>query len=340
MKSSPDHVRHVLLSAELFAKIGERLDILAATAQQTIARVTPQSLPDATGHYPVEIACISRDVTGQSTKTHVQAPLQRYYDILRNAPQLRWVHAHSAGADRPIYPELMAQGVMVTTSSGANADAVAHTALGGIIALGRQFSALFAAQAVKQWQPLLNHPHVHSFKGQKVMIIGLGPIGQELAQCLQAMGMQVVGVTRDPAKYQHLSALRTIIPLQDFIKHIADVDYLVLACPLTERTRGLINRRVFQEMQSASYVINVARGEVVVQQDLIAALQAQTIRGAFLDVFEVEPLDQDSALWNLPNVIISPHTAGHFSGHNTAVEELFLHNFAQYLQGLKMLNKV
>lgn len=330
----------VLVSDEIKTIIGAQLEAIASQNQTQIQWVTPQSTPDQDATYPVEVAFISRDVTGQSTKNDLKPPLLRYYDILRNSPKLHWVHAHSAGADRPIYPELMAKGIQVTTSSGANADAVAHTALAAILALGRQFKALFQSQFDKKWMPVLNHPHVHSFVGQKVMIVGLGPIGLELAKCLDAIGMQVSGVTRDPGKYKNIKSLTKVTDFKSIQSNVSDIDYLVLACPLGEQTRALIHKDIFSAMKPHSYVVNVARGEVIVQNDLIEALKNKQILGAFLDVFELEPLDTASTLWDMPNVIISPHTAGHFSGHNAAVEDIFIRNFEKYFQGKDLINQV
>lgn len=330
----------VLLSEALKNKIGSALENFAAKSQQQITLLTPEVAPSSSGTYPINLAFISRDVTGQSTKNDLKEPLLRFYDILRNSPDLKWVHAHSAGADRPIYPELMAKGVKVTTSSGANADAVAHTALGAILALGRQFKSLFESQQKRQWTPVLNNPHVHSFKNKKVMIIGWGPIGQELSKCLCAMDMNVLVVTRSPSKYQDSLSHIEMIGLEDLKSHVSGMDYLVLACPLTDQTHSLIDANIFSLMKPDSYLVNVSRGEVVDQLALIEALQKRKILGAFLDVFQVEPLDPDSVLWDLPNVIVSPHTAGHFSGHNSAVEQIFIHNFEKYIYGQVMLNEV
>lgn len=330
----------ILLSDALKNKIGGALENLAAKSQQQITLLTPEVAPSSSGTYPINLAFISRDVTGQSTKNDLKEPLLRFYEILRNSPHLKWVHAHSAGADRPIYPELMAKGIKVTTSSGANADAVAHTALGAILALGRQFKFLFESQEKRQWTPVLNNPHVHSFKKKKVMIIGWGPIGQELSKCLRAMDMDVLVVTRSPSKYQDTLSHIEMIGFEDLKSHVIDVDYLVLACPLTDQTRSLINSNILNLMKPESYLINVARGEVVDQPALIEALQSKKILGAFLDVFQVEPLDPNSVLWDLPNVIISPHTAGHFSGHNSEVEQIFIHNFEKYIHGQPMMNQV
>jgi len=330
----------VLTSEELKSKIGANLELIAKKANRSIHWTTPNSQPDAFGKYAVDLAFISRDVTGQSTKNNLKEPLLRFYEILRHSTYLKWVHTHSAGADRPIYPELMAKGISVTTSSGANADAVAHTALGAILALGRQFKLLFQSQQDKRWTPVLNNPYVHSFKQQKVMIVGLGPIGLELAKCLGAIGMQVSGVTRDPGKYQNIKGLTKVIDFKSIQSNVSDIDYLVLACPLGEQTRALIHKDIFSAMKPNSYVVNVARGEVIVQNDLIEALKNKEILGAFLDVFELEPLDTASPLWDMPNVIISPHTAGHFSGHNAAVEDIFIRNFEKYVYGKDLINQV
>ncbi len=135
-------------------------------ADRAVQWVSPQSAPDAAGHYACQVAYITRDVTGASTKTRVLEDLQRFYEVMRASPHLAWVHVHSAGADRPIFAELRQRGIKVSTSSGANAQPVAHTALGAVLALGRRFPGLWAAQQAQRWAPLVRNPDVHDLTGQ------------------------------------------------------------------------------------------------------------------------------------------------------------------------------
>lgn len=285
-----------------------------------------ESKPDADGTYPIDVSLTTRDITGASTKTNVLPALARYYDILRASPKLAWIQAHSAGADRPIYAELLARGVRVTTSSGANAAPVAHTAVAAVLALGRQFPVQIAAQHKRQYTPMTNHPKLHDLTGQTALVVGVGAIGSLIVKYLKALDIKVIGITR--SNFLELS--------QD----LSNVDFLILACPLTAQTKHLVNASLLAQMKHGSYLVNVARGEVCVEADVIAVLQSGQLGGAFLDGFEVEPLRADSPLWSLPNVMLSAHTAGHFTGHSDNVAKIFIDNLARFVQGRELLNEV
>ena len=307
-------------------------------ADHAVQWVSPQSAPDAAGHYPCQVAYITRDVTGASTKTRVLQDLQRFYEVMRASPHLEWVHVHSAGVDRPIFAELRQRSIKVSTSSGANAQPVAHTALGAVLALGRRFADLWAAQQAQRWAPLVERPDVHDLTGQTAMVVGMGRIGAEIARMLQAIGMQVVGVTRSELSGRSAPS-PYVCTYADMAAHLHRVHYLILACPLSPLTHQLVNAQVLRSLPQGACVVNVARGEVVDQAALIHALQSGHLGGAFLDVFQTEPLDAASPLWRLPNVIISPHTAGHFAEHADRVQRLFLDNLGRFLSDTPLHNE-
>ncbi len=280
----------------------------------------------------VDVAFISRDVTGLSTKHELTQGLQDFYALLRRSEGLRWVHIHSAGADRPIYPELRARGVQVSTSSGANAEVVAQTALAGLLALARRFPQLMAAQQARRWAPLVGAGQApRDLAGQTAVIVGWGPIGRRIAAFLRLLGLQVVVArhSASPAPEEGvemvaLTQLGTVLPR---------ADWLVLACPLTPQTRALVGARMLALLPAGACLVNVARGEVVVEGDVITALQSAHLGGAYLDVFEHEPLEAASPLWALPNVIVTPHSAGHSDGNHKRVCDMFLANLARWQAG-------
>ncbi len=341
--SGADPVLNVLLSSQALDTYGKAIAGVVAQASQDTVRlnwVTPNSQPDAQGHYPCDIAFVSRDVTGASTKTKLQPNLLRYYEVLRASPALAWIHTHSSGADRPIFGELMQRGVRVTTSSGANAQSVAHTAVAAVLALGRRFPSLVQAQASKAWCPLLNDPHTHSFIGQPAMVVGLGPIGLQIASYLQALGLAVWGVTRDPARHAVNPAFQGVESFATFADHLHRVRYLILTCPLTETTHDLVDADLLRLLPQGAYLINLSRGEVVDQAALVECLNDGHLGGAFLDVFEVEPLPTSSPLWDMKQVMVSPHTAGHFTGYAQAVFDIFCHNLNAYVLQQPLRNVV
>ena len=280
----------------------------------------------------VDIAFISRDVTGASSKTRLVPSLLEFYEPLRASDRLAWVHTHSAGADRPIFTELLQRGVRVSTSSGANAPIVAQTALGAILAFARRFPLLAVSQRAHAWQPLLlDAPR--PLAGQSALIVGYGPIGRRLATLLNALELDVTIVRRE-------AGAPNTVAFDDMDRALPRCDWLILACPLTDNTRKLIDARRLALLPRGTHLINVARGEVVVEADVIAALQQGTLAGAYLDVFEEEPLDTRSPLWDLPNVIVSPHSAGHSSGNAAAVERIWLDNLARWTMGEPLKNEV
>ena len=339
---------NILMSQEAIDSYGAQIEAIAGVGE--IHWLTLESQPAADGSYPTDISFVTRDITGASTKNNVLPTLARYYEMLRASPGLRWVHAHSAGLDRPVYAELLARGVRVTSSSGANAAPVAHTAVAAVLALGRQFPVQIAAQHQRQYVPMTTHPLLRDLTGQTAMVVGLGSIGLLIAQYLNALGLKVIGVTHDPAKHAAANAggsgsasvasCEKICSYAQLDAHLPSADFLVLACPLTPVTSRLLHAGRLAQLRRGCYLVNVARGEVCVEQDVIAALQTGQLGGAFLDGFEVEPLSTESPLWDLPNVMLSAHTAGHFTGHADNVAKIFIDNVARYVQGSALRNEV
>jgi phosphoglycerate dehydrogenase-like enzyme len=280
-----------------------------------------------------DVAFVSRDVTGLSTKHEVQPATQVFYDALLAAPSLQWVHVHSAGADRPVYVALRERGVQVTTSSGANAPVVAISALTGILALARRLPLLLAAQREHRWVPLFASGVPRDLQGQSAVIVGWGPIGQRIGALLQALGLQVA-----VARQSSVSAGSDIPTVQygQLQQLLPQADWLVLCCPLSAETRHLVDASALARLPRGTHVVNVARGDVVDEDALIAALRSGALAGAYLDVFAHEPLPADSPLWALPNVIVTPHSAGFSDGNEQRVARMFLENLGRWARGERL----
>ena len=289
----------------------------------------------ASGRRDFDVAFISRDVTGLSTKHELAPSLKACYKVLEESPNLRWVHIHSAGADRDVYLRLRAKGVQVATSSGANAEVVAQTALAGLLALSRKFPELVHAMHAKKWAPLLGSQLPPDLSGQTALLVGWGPIAQRVAQFLSMLGLRLKVVrqkaqTGTLAKFGIDSSQPEMLTFETIDSALPSTDWIILMCPLTETTRGLINARRLNLLPPGAGLVNVSRGEVVVERDLIEALQNGRLGSAYLDVFEHEPLPQTSPLWNLPNVILTPHSAGFSAGNELRVSHMFLDNLASW----------
>jgi phosphoglycerate dehydrogenase-like enzyme len=289
----------------------------------------------ASGRRDFDVAFVSRDVTGLSTKHELAPSLKACYKVLEESPNLRWVHIHSAGADRDVYVRLRAKGVQVATSSGANAEVVAQTALAGLLALSRKFPELVHAMHAKKWAPLLGSQLPPDLSGQTALLVGWGPIAQRVAQFLTMLGLRLKVVrqqvqTESPEKSASHSSQPEMLTFETIESALPSADWVILMCPLTETTRGLINARRLSLLPKGAGLVNVARGEVVVEKDLIEALENGSLGSAYLDVFEHEPLSQKSPLWSLPNVIVTPHSAGFSAGNEKRVSQMFLANLDRW----------
>ena len=293
--------------------------------------------PDDERAISAEVAFVSRDITGLSTKHKILPDTQKVYDLLLAAKDLRWVHIHSAGADRPIFVALRQRGVAITTSSGASAPVVAHSAFLGLLALARHWPLLLAAQREHRWSPLIATGQPRDLQGQTAVIVGWGPVGQELGRLLRLFEMNVVVARRN---LEGESSGFEMVRTSGLPEVLPRADWLLLACPLTPETHGLIGAAQFALLPRHSRLINVARGELIDEAALIDAIRTRRIAGAYLDVFCQEPLPKDSPLWELPNVIVTPHSAGFSDGNEKRVARMFLDNVGRWARGDPLINRI
>jgi phosphoglycerate dehydrogenase-like enzyme len=322
----------LLLSDFALRTWGERIkaahrDLTFVTAEQALAD----------GACGADLAFMTREVTGKSSSGNPTPELRGFDTVVRATSTLKWLQIHPAGAERPIYRELRARGVKVTTASGATAVTVSHSVLGALIAINRRFPLLADAQRRHAWEPRLGERSPRDLKGQCAVIVGLGPIGRNIARLIKALDMRSIGVRRSAEPVPECD--RTIA-YADLPSVLAEADVLVLCCPASPVTRGIANAGVFAAMPKGSLFINVSRGEIAVEKDVTQALQSGRLAGAYLDVFEREPLDPASPLWDIPNVLISPHTASHSLGQNEAIFGIFLDNLERFRKGQKLRNDV
>lgn len=322
----------VLASARAMDAYGADIRrVFAARPCELIRAEDAGDAPDA------DISFVTRDVTGASLKNRIQPSTQRFYDQLLACTRLTWVQMHSSGADRPVFLELQKRGVLLTTASGSNSPVVVQSALAGFLSLARHFPALMAAQRAREWKPLIVTGQPRDLHGQTAVIVGWGPIGRQLAAHLKILGLQVVVVRNQSESAGEGIETVTFSGLQAVLPR---TDWLFLACPLTDKTRSLMDARAFAAMPRGAHLVNIARGEVVVEPDLIEALRTGHLGGAYLDVFAEEPLPPASPLWGFDNVIVTPHSAGQSDGNTARVAGIFLDNLARWLAGRTLRNVV
>ena len=248
-------------------------------------------------------------------------------------PRLRWVHATSAGAGEVVrtakLPPEALERVTITTSSGVHAIPLAEFAILGLLAIAKDLPRFAEDQRARAW-PELRHP-LRELDGQTLFLIGVGEIGRETARLAKAFGMRTVGIRRSPKPPpEHIDEVHG----PDRLAELAGrADAMVVSLPLTDQTAGLIDRATIEALPPSCIFVNLGRGGVVDEPALVEALQEGRIAGAVLDVFATEPLPQDSPLWALPNVLVTPHAVALSARENERIAELFVANLRRYLDG-------
>jgi phosphoglycerate dehydrogenase-like enzyme len=220
------------------------------------------------------------------------------------APDLRLFACLYAGYEHLPLAAFRDQGVAVTTASGVHGPNIAEHVVGAIVTFSRGFQRAWRQQQRREWRQI----QVGELAGSTVTLVGLGAIGQAVVEALSGFDVETIGVRRSPERGGPTDEILGPDALHDAL---ARTDYLVLACPLTDETRGLIGAAEFATLPSTAVLVNVARGPVVDTDALVDALRRTQIRGAQLDVTDPEPLPEDHPLWGLENVFVTPHSAGY-----------------------------
>lgn len=263
---------------------------------------------------------------------------RQFFSTVRKAPALKWLHVFNAGVDHPIYTEMLRRGVRLTTSAGATSEPIAQTAIAGLLMLARNFPRWLAGQHERRWDPARAPDFPRDLVGQTALVLGLGSIGTEIARLARVLGLQVIGMRRgaqradDPVDELH--------PPGKLAELLPRADWLIITCPLTTDTRGLISAGMLARLPRGARILNIARGEIIDETALIAALREKHLGGAYLDVFAQEPLPAESPLWSLPNVIISPHNAGAAAGNDERVYRMFIANLERWQRSTTLVNEV
>lgn len=328
----------ILVSQKVLQEFAPRIDAIlkSAPAGTEVLPFRPDRAATDAQIASITGAYYSRDVWEGTTKTTLSPAARAFWPIVDRAPNLEWLSVFSSGTDHPQYQPHMQRGVRLTTGAGAQAEPVAIAAVTGLLALARRLPHWWAAQQRSEWAPLLGASVPPDLRGQRAVIVGTGYIGSHIARLLQAFGMKTTGLRKRVQPTPHfdevlaLSALDSLLP---------SCEWLVLACPLTPETRGLVNAQRIALMSPQAGVVNVARGEIIDEAALTEALATSRLGHAYLDVFAKEPLDASSALWKLPNVLISPHNAGASTGTYARGVEIFLRNLDAYVNGRPLENE-
>ncbi len=258
--------------------------------------------------------------------------------LLPHSPTLRWVHTMAAGGGAAVRAAKLSDAdlkrVVFTTSAGVHGTALAEFAIFGILAAAKDLPVLAALKERKIWADRWFLRQVHE---QTILIVGLGGIGTEVARLAKALGATTVGVRHHVAEVPHVDEVHPVSALPDLLPR---ADAIVLALPDTADTAGMFDAQLLGQAKPGAVLINVGRGNTVDEAALVEALESGRLRSAFLDVTAIEPLPADSPLWELPNVVISPHTAALEADEDRRIAELFADNLRRLLDRRELRNVV
>jgi phosphoglycerate dehydrogenase-like enzyme len=249
------------------------------------------------------------------------------------SPRLRWIAAASAGVDYLMFPALIDSDVIVTNSAGIFDDAMAEYALALVSAVCADLPATIRLQGRREWL----HRETRRLAGSEVLVLGAGGIGRAITRLLRGVGATVRCLARTPRADPQIGPVAGVGELRDLLPA---ADFVVLALPFTPATAGIIGAPELAVARPGAWIVNLGRGGLIDEPALVAALSGGTIGGAALDVFTTEPLPVGSPLWDLPNVIVSPHMSGDFRGWDEALTGLFLEQLRRYRAGRPLANVV
>ncbi|GFG52046.1 D-2-hydroxyacid dehydrogenase [Mycolicibacterium agri] len=255
-------------------------------------------------------------------------------DAWSHADQLEWIHITAAGVDTLLFDELRNSDVVVTNARGVFDRPLAEYVLGAVIAYAKDSLTSYDLQRRHEWR----HRETRSVTGATALVVGTGGIGREIARLLRAAGMVVRGAGRRAASDD--PDFGEVVESANLAREVGWCDHLILAAPLTPQTRGLVNKEVLAAMKPDAHLVNIARGPMVDESALLAALTQRRIGGATLDVFETEPLPADHPLWDAPNVTITAHMSADVVGWRETLAEQFATNVRRWLAGQPLLNVV
>lgn len=323
------------VSKQFIAGFGAELNDVAGRAGKTVEFMSP---PEGKGIRLAQADCDRIDCSFLDRDIRFDEQLYAAHnEAVVASKSLKWMHFTSSGiGQQKSAPPLDARGVTLTSSTGSNAEPVAQTGFTGLLMLARGFPGFIQGQHKHEWRPQRGATLPPDLRGQTVLLIGVGAIGKIFAGYAKAFGLKVIGVRRTPM--QSGDPVDEMHPPSKLPELLGHAEWVVVACPLTKQTRNLIDAAAFKHMRKGTRLINIGRGEVVDEQAFIDAMRSGHLGGAAVDAFRQEPLPADSPLWDLPNMIVSPHNASASTGNEKRCAEMFIANFGHWVRGEPMFN--
>ena len=304
---------HVLLCTDTFVD-QHRARLRSVAPSVELVELTDDPIPPAQLDR-VTMAFMSKDTWPRRAQAFLTAS--------KSAPKLHWLHVMAAGVEGPTFDAFRARGVLVTRTPGASASAIAETVFMYLHSLTRDVRGLNAMYRDRIWE----WNEWRQLEGRSITVLGYGPIGKRIVHLAMAYDMIPTIVRRSVAGDEACTA----VGVEALAETVAHADVVVVALPLTAETAGLMSADIIGAMKSDAIIVNVARGGIVDQSALTAALRAGRLAGAGLDVFDPEPLDPSDPVWELPNVILTPHNSGSSNLGPQKVVDVFFEHLARYL---------
>jgi D-2-hydroxyacid dehydrogenase (NADP+) len=255
-----------------------------------------------------------------------------------SARKLKWIHGAYVGIDKLLFPEVLKSKVLLTSSRGIHGDTVSDHAMAMILAFAKGLVPCWTCKKQRKWCQIEVMRQRFEPQEKLLGIVGFGTIGQTLARKAKAFGMTVMATKNRVKKGEKQKYVDRLLPKDRFREFLCTADFVVLTVPLTKETHHMVGVEELECMKESAILINVARGGVIDEKALVNALLQKKIAGAGLDVFEKEPLSPESKLWDLGNVIITPHVAGSRRDYFKKVGEIFRINLIRYLNRKPLLN--
>ncbi len=328
-------MRHLLITAPFPSHLVEKIRAVSPDLQ-----VEQRTLPN--GRWPED----------WTTEAEIYYALSRVPPLAK-APNLQWVQAHYAGVDSLKDSELWQSDVLITTASGVHAVNIAQYALTQILLWAHRVPNWFKYKQTKKWGDNRWDTFVPQELQDKTLgILGYGSIGRELARLAKPFGCKILVTKRDARQltdtgYSEVGSGDVegdlpdrVYPSEATRSMLAECDFVVITLPLTERTHYLFDEEMFKAMKPSAFLVNVGRGAIIKEADLVRGLKKGWLAGAGLDVYEEEPLPEDSPLWELENVILTPHISGFTPHYDERATDIFVENLRRYLAGESLLNLV
>ncbi|MFW5689118.1 MAG: D-2-hydroxyacid dehydrogenase [Spirochaetota bacterium] len=307
--------------------------------------ITPETYPDGAVERVRSLAP-DYEIIVTTERDEIESALERIeialgsfpHDLIPSAPRLRWLQQEGAGADwLARHPEVHDRSFVLTNASGVHAIPISEHMLGFLLALGRAFPASVRGQRERVWEGNRHHD-LFELAGKRVLLLGVGAIGARFARLCAACDMEVVGVRRDPST--PIEGVSRMVGPDEIRDELPQTDILANTLPYTSETHHLIGAEEIATMKRGGVIINIGRGGTIDEAAMIEALRSGQLRAAGLDVFETEPLPEDSPLWDMENVLLTPHYSGLTPHYNERVFEIFVDNLERFQKGEPLRNVV